>query len=195
MMKNLYRGLLIALSVSLLATLPACGESASEDGATARLGEAEVKAATSLSVSAKELVEAVKGGADFSVTAFISSDEADADLPLYFDYNISDEAQIAALSDYVIGTMGAPDSPYYLSVFRFKDGTAAELIDAFAEAVAATYPAYVKEQMVLYNGEAVGIAEGYTMKTYDNGVIIAAYDEDGNDIVFSLIDAACAGVS
>ncbi len=191
-MRNYKKGLLTLLAVAVLVTLPGCGETADDGGAAARSGETAVQPATSLTVSAVEIVEAVKAGADFSVTAFISSEEADADLPLYFDYNISDEAQIEALSDYVIGTMGAPDSPYYLSVFRFKDGTDAALIAAFAEAVEATYPAYVKEQMVLYNGEAVGIAEGYSMKTYDNGVIITAYDEEGNDIVFSLVDAACA---
>ncbi len=194
-MKQVSRGLLIALAISMLATLPACGERTSDDGAAARSGEVQVQPATTLSISAKEIVEAVKAGADFSVTAFIASEDGDAELPLLFDYAVSDEAQIAALSDYVIGTMGAPDSPYYLSVFRFKDGTETALIEAFAEAVSATYPAYVKDQMVLYNGEAVGIAEKFTVRTYDNGVILTAYDEDGNDIVFSLVDAACAAAS
>ena len=146
---------------------------------------------TSLSKSAKEIADAVRAGADFSGAAFVASDEMDADLVLMFNYAIDTDVNINAIEDYVLSTQTNNQYPAFFSVIRVKEGTDPAVINAIAEAVKSGYAQYNIDQMVLYNADGLAVAQGYTVKTYDNGIIVTAYDENGNDAILKLAEDAC----
>ena len=173
-MKRIF-ALFLLLAVCLL-TFCACGES-------------EKAPVTSLNKSAKEIADAVCAGADFSGATFVSSDEMDADLVLMFNYAIDTDEMIEVIDDYVLSTQTTPEYPAFFSVIRVKEGTDPALIAAIAEAVKAGYPQHNINQMVLYNTDGLAVAQGFTVKMYDNGVIVTASGE--NDAVIALAEDAC----
>ena len=144
---------------------------------------------TTLSKSAKEIADAVRAGADFSGATFIASDEMDADLVLMFNYAIESDEMIEAIEDYVLSTQTTPEYPAFFSVIRVKEGTDPAIVAAIAEAVKAGYPQHNINQMVLYNADGLAVAQGFTTKIYDNGIIITASDE--NDKIIALAEDAC----
>lgn len=146
---------------------------------------------TSLTASAKEIAEAVRSGADLKGAAFIASDEVDADLTLMFSYGIDTDEQLAVLEDYVLSTLTGNEYPYYFAVIRCKEGTDRAMVEAIAETVRSAYPQSVIAQMGQYNGAWSSVAEGFTVQTYDNGLIVAAYDTEGNEAILKLVDEAC----
>ncbi len=146
---------------------------------------------TSLSKSAKEIADAVRAGADFSGATFVASDEMDADLVLMFNYAIDTDEMINAIEDYVLSTQTNNQYPAFFSVIRVKEGTDPTVISAIAEAVKGGYAQYNIDQMVLYNADGLAVAQGYTVKTYDNGIIITAYNESGNTEIIELAEACC----
>ena len=146
---------------------------------------------TSLTKSAKEIAAAVQAGAEFPGATFVASDEMDADLVLMFNYAIETDEMINAIEDYVLSTQSNNQYPAFFSVIRVKEGTDPAIITAIAEAVKAGYVQYNIDQMVLYNADGLAVAQGYTVKTYDNGIIVTAYDENGNDAVIKLAEDVC----
>lgn len=154
-------------------------------------GETEEAPVTKLTKSAREISDAVRAGADFSGATFVASDEMDADLVLMFNYAIDTDEMIEAIEDYVLSTQSNNQYPAFFSVIRVKEGTDPAIITAIAEAVKAGYVQYNIDQMVLYNADGLAIAQGYTVKTYDNGIIVTAYDENGNDAVIKLAEDVC----
>lgn len=153
--------------------------------------EKEDAPVTALTRSAREIADAVRAGADFSGASFVASDEADADLVLMFNYCIESDEMIGAIEDYVLSTQDSPEYPAFFSVIRVKDGTDPAIISAMAEAVKAGYPQFNIDQMVKYDPTGLTIAQGFTVKTYDNGIIVTAYNENGNDEIIALAEAAC----
>lgn len=154
-------------------------------------GEEKEEPITNLTVSAKTIAEAVRAGADFSGAAFVASDEMDADLVLMFNYAIDSDEMLNAIEDYVLSTQITNQYPAFFSVIRVKEGTDPAVITAIADAVKAGYVQYNIDQMVLYNADGLAVAQGYTVKTYDNGIIVTAYNENGNDEIIALAEAAC----
>lgn len=146
---------------------------------------------TSLTKSAKEIAAAVQAGAEFPGATFVASDEMDADLVLMFNYAIETDEMINAIEDYVLSTQTQRDNPTFFSVIRVKEGTDPAIITAMAEALKTGYPKYNIEQMNLYNTDGLPVAEGYTLKTYDNGIIVTAYNENGNNEIIALAEDAC----
>lgn len=169
--------LLLALVLCLF-TFCACSETAEEP-------------VTTLSKSAREIADAVRAGADFSGATFIASDEMDADLVLMFNYCIDTDEMIEAIEDYVLSTQDSPEYPAFFSVIRVKEGTDAAIITAIAEAVKAGYPQFNIDQMVKYDPTGLTVAQGFTVKTYDNGIIVTSYNENGNNEIIALAEAAC----
>ena len=55
-----------------------------------------------------------------------------------------------------------------------------------------SYPATVIAYMAQYNGAWSEVAENFTLMTYDNGIIVTAYDNEGNEEILSIVDCACA---
>lgn len=145
---------------------------------------------THLSKSAREISDAVRAAADFSGATFIANDEPDADLVLMFSYGIDTDEMVGAITDYVLSTATLPDYPAFFSVIRTADGTDPAIITAIAEAVKASYAQYNIDQMVEYNTSGLPVAQAYTVKTYDNGVIITAHGEAGNDDIIALAEDA-----
>lgn len=168
---------LLALVLCLF-TFCACSETAEEP-------------VTTLSKSAREIADAVRAGADFSGATFIASDEMDADLVLMFNYCIDTDEMIEAIEDYVLSTQDSPEYPAFFSVIRVKEGTDPAIITAIAEAVKAGYPQFNIDQMVKYDPTGLTVAQGFTVKTYDNGIIVTAYNENGNNEIIALAEAAC----
>ena len=146
---------------------------------------------TTLSKSAKEIADAVRAGADFSGATFIASDEMDADLVLMFNYGIETDEMIEAIEDYVLSTQDSPEYPAFFSVIRVKEGTDPAIVAAMAEAVKAGYPQFNIDQMVKYDPTGLTIAQGFTTKIYDNGIIVTAYDENGNNNIIALAEDVC----
>ena len=164
----------------VLCTLAVC--SCSDDAA---------KPVTSLTKSAKEITAAVQAGAEFPGASFVASDEMDADLVLMFNYAIETDEMIEAIEDYVLSTQTRRDNPTFFSVIRVKEGTDPAIITAMADAIKEGYPKFNIEQMDHYNTDGLPVAEGYTIKTYDNGIIVTAYDDKGNTDIITLAEDAC----
>ena len=154
-------------------------------------GSSEKAPVTALTKSAKEIADAVRAGADFSGATFIASDEMDADLVLMFNYAIDTDEMIEAVEDYVLSTQDSPEYPAFFSVIRVKEGTDPAIVAAMAEAVKAGYPQFNIDQMVKYDPTGLTIAQGFTTKIYDNGIIVTAYDENGNNDIIALAEDAC----
>lgn len=173
----------------LCVSLAACGGDTKEDDAKGRSSDAA--AVTVLQASAKEIAAKVQSGVELTGASWIASDEPDADLTLMFNYGVEEDEQVDAIEDYVLSTITSNDYPYYFGVIRCKEGTDKAVIDAIAETVRNSYPQDVIHQMAKYNGAWSAVAEGFTLKTYDNGVVVAAYDTEGNDAVISLVEEAC----
>ena len=146
---------------------------------------------TALTKSAKEIADAVCAAADFSGAAFAANDETDADLVLMFSYAIDTDEMLGAIEDYVLSTQITPDYPKFFSVIRVKEGTDPAVVAAIAEAVRAGYPQHNISQMVEYNPSGLPIAQAFTVKTYDNGVIVTAHGENGNDDIIALAEEVC----
>lgn len=178
-MKQLQRSLILVLAF-LLCSVFFC---ACSDDASAPV--------TTLSKSAKEISDAVCASADFSGASFVASTDADADLILMFNYAIESDEMIGAIEDYVLSTQIEPNYPKFFSVIRVKEGTDPAIVSAIAEAVKAGYPQYNIDQMVRYDPSALPIAEAYTVKTYDNGIIVLAHGENDNDTILALAEDAC----
>lgn len=149
------------------------------------------KPVTSLTKSAKEIADAVRAGADFSDATFVASDEMDADLVLMFNYAIETDEMIGAIEDYVLSTQNKSEYPGFFAVIRVKEGTDPAIVNAIAEAVKPGYPQFNIDQMMRYNPDGLPVAEGYTVKTYDNGIIVTAYNDNGNEEIIALAEAAC----
>ena len=175
-MKRIF-ALFLLLAVCLL-TFCACGES-------------EKAPVTSLTKSAKEIADAVRAGADFSGATFVASDEMDADLVLMFNYAIDTDEMIEAIEDYVLSTQATTDYPAFFSVIRVKEGTDPAIITAIAEAAKTGYPQFNIDQMAKYDPTGLTVAQAFSVKTYDNGVIVTAFSESGNDSIFALAEDAC----
>ena len=154
-------------------------------------GETEEAPVTKLIKTARQISDAVRAGADFSGATFVASDEMDADLVLMFNYAIDTDEMINAIEDYVLSTQTNNQYPAFFSVIRVKEGTDPAIISAIAEAVKGGYAQYNIDQMVLYNADGLAVAQGYTVKTYDNGIIVTAYDENGNDAIIKLAEDVC----
>ncbi len=169
---------LLLILVLCIAAVCSCSDTAAEP-------------VTSLTKNAKEITDAVRAGADFSGATFVASDETDADLVLMFNYAIETDEMIEAIEDYVLSTQDSPEYPAFFSVIRVKEGTDPAIIAAMAEAVKAGYPQFNIDQMVKYDPTGLAIAQGFTTKIYDNGIIITAYDESGNTEIIELAEAAC----
>jgi hypothetical protein len=45
--------------------------------------------------------------------------------------------------------------------------------------------------MNLYTTDGLPVAEGYTLKTYDNRIIVTAYNENCNNEIIALAEDAC----
>lgn len=154
-------------------------------------GGTEEEPVTKLTKTAREISDAVRAGADFSGANFIASDEMDADLVLMFNYAIEADEMIEAIEDYSLSTQSNNQYPAFFSVIRVKEGTDPAIITAIAETVKTGYPQYNITQMDLYNTDGLAVAQGYTVKTYDNGIIVTAYDESGNNDIIKLAEDAC----
>ena len=178
-MKHILKATACLLALTLcLFTFCACGETAE-------------KPVTTLTATAREISDAVRASADFSGATFIASDEMDADLILMFNYAIDTDEMINAIEDYVLSTQNSPDYPAFFSVIRVKEGTDSAIITAIAEAVKAGYPQFNIDQMVKYDPNGLAVAQSFTVKTYDNGVIVTAYDTNGNNDIIQLVEDAC----
>ncbi|MBQ7983066.1 MAG: hypothetical protein IJ302_05830 [Clostridia bacterium] len=172
--------LLLTVLLLLSAVFCACG------------GE-ETGRVTHLTATAAEIADAVRAGADFSGDTFVSSEDTDADLVLMFNYGIETDEMYNAIEDYVLSTQTLPEYPAFFSVVRVKEGTDPAVIQSIADAMGAAYAQYNIAQMVRYNPDGQSIAEGFTTQIYDNGVVVTAYDTNGNDTVLALVDNACRG--
>ena len=192
---KLYRTLGAVLALCLLCTaITACGggEETDTTGSDTVSSQDTVAPATSLTKSAVEIADAVRAEVEFTDAVFVTSDDVDADLTLMFSYGIEEDAQIEAIEDYVLSTLGGKDYPYYFAVIRCKDGTDEATVASIAETVRTSYPATVIAYMAQYNGAWSEVAENFTLMTYDNGIIVTAYDNEGNEEILSLVDSACA---
>ena len=106
-------------------------------------------------------------------------------------YAIDTDEMIEAIEDYVLSTQTTPDYPAFFSVIRVKEGTDPAIVTAIAEAVKAGYPQFNIDQMTKYDPSGLAVAQAFSVKTYDNGVIVTAFSESSNDSIFTLAEDAC----
>jgi hypothetical protein len=136
---------------------------------------------TRLTSNLKDIVRDVTATFDFEGVEFYYSDSAEGEDLLYFSYGFDDAS---LFEDYVLCMRGSGRAASFV-IIRFKDG-------ADAQAIKDTLQTYYVEAMYslfqLYIPEEYDIAKGATYKIYDNAVVLAVYDTEGNEAIFDVVD-------
>ena len=142
------------------------------------------EAGNDLKGSLSELVAKVCEKYDFSPESFVYSGSDDAADVLYLVYGVENPD---ILEDYVLYQRGDAKAATF-AVFRFKDGTEKATITEFKDAIQYYYVEGMYKDFKLYNPDEYKIAEGASYKQYDNALVLAVYDTDGNNGIFQITD-------
>lgn len=166
--KTAISALLVLCTVCFL--LASCGEEASN------VLTADIYAAA----------ENVTSNLDFGDAAIMTDKDENSDFVLMYQYGVEDEATLETIEGYVI-TSPEANRARTIAIIKFKDGTDASVIEGVQKTITDVYLANLIETTATYNADEALIADKATFKLYDNALVLAAYDADGNAQVFDLI--------
>ena len=140
-----------------------------------------------LDKSPKQVADAVIAAfPEYAELVYDYSGENEAEEVLMFMYGVYDEDCLAAVSDFVISErLGM--TALTLAVVKFKDGTSAEIIDRTADLIVSEYVDSLSSALAMYSPDESALAKQYTLKKYDNALVLVIHGED-NDDVFAVID-------
>jgi hypothetical protein len=135
----------------------------------------------SLTGDLRDIVADVTSQFDFEGVEFIYSDDELAGDILYFSYGFDD---ISLFEDYVLCQRASGRAASFI-IIRFKDGAD---VDAIKETLQINYVEAMYSLFELYIPEEYDIALGASYKIYDNAIVLAVYDTQGNEGIFSAVD-------
>lgn len=139
-----------------------------------------------ITVPIADVVSAVKDAADYADVYFVSkADDYSADV-LNYQYGVTDETVIGKITDFILTE---PDSlsAKTLAVILFTDDVTKEELDATAAAIKQNYVANRMSALKMYDPDQYAIAEATSIVTYDNAIVVAAYDVSGNTAVLDAV--------
>ncbi len=136
---------------------------------------------TNLTGDLKDIVADVTSQFDFEGVEFIYSDDELAEDILYFSYGFDD---ISFFEDYVLCQRASGRAASFI-IIRFKDGAD---VEAVKETLQSNYVEAMYSLFELYIPEEYDIALGATYKMYDNALVLAVYDTEGNGDIFAVVD-------
>lgn len=133
-----------------------------------------------------DVVSAVKDAADYADVYFVSKADEYSDEVLSYQYGITDEALTAKITDFILSE---PDSlsAKTFAVILFADDVTKEELDAAVAAIKETYVTNRMSNLKMYDPDQYAIAEATSIVTYDNAIIVAAYDVSGNTAVLDAV--------
>lgn len=143
--------------------------------------------ANTLSCDIYAAAEKVTTELDFSGAHILTDKDDEAEFMLMFQYGVEDEEALEAITGYVL-TAPEANSAKTFAVITFKEGTDMTVIESVKQTVTDIYLANLIETTATYNVDEAKIADNATFKLYDNALVLAAYDTDGNTQVFDLIN-------
>lgn len=169
---------LILCLMMCMAALAACGENS--DGGDAENGSSkyppDLKMATMM----------IQSKFDFEDTSFIFAEDEYSEDTLINLYGIEDEAVLEAIENFAI-TYPATNSSKTYAVLLFKEGTDAETIEAAEQMMKDVYIASLITTNAIYDPAQSELAEKATFKVYDNALVLAIYDTEGNTEILDAV--------
>jgi len=139
------------------------------------------KKADLLTGNLKDVVRDVTSEFDFSGVEFLYKGDDMAEDVLYFTYGIDDPSII---EDFAI-CQRADGRAASFAILRFAEGTDAE---ALKDTLQTYYVEAMYSLFQLYIPEEYDVALGATYKIYDNAIVLAVYDTNGNTAIFDVVD-------
>ena len=124
---------------------------------------------------------------NFDDAVFYKDTDEYAKDALMYMYGIEDEAVLDSIEKFVFTTPGT-NSAKTFAILVFKEGTAAETIDAAEKAVRDVYLANLITTTAVYDMTQSEIADKATFVKYDNALVLVAYDANGNTDVINAIN-------
>lgn len=143
---------------------------------------------SSLTKSVYEAAENVQSQFDFGETAFYKDTDEYAVDCLMYQYGIEDQTVLDAVDQFVI-TVPATNSAKTFALISFKEGTAAETIDAAKQAIETVYIANLINSTAVYDITQSEIADKASFVTYDNALLVVVYDANGNTEVIGAVNS------
>ncbi len=128
-----------------------------------------------------DIVADVTSQFDFEGVEFIYSDDELAEDILYFSYGFDD---ISLFEDYVLCQRASGRAASFI-IIRFKEGAD---VEAIKETLQYNYVESMYSLFELYIPEEYDIALGASYKVYNNALVLAVYDTDGNEDIFAVVD-------
>ena len=132
------------------------------------------------------MAQTITSKLDFGDAHILSDKDDGAEFALMFQYGVEDDSVLDAISAYVI-TAPEANSAKTVAIITFKEGTDASVIEGVKQTITDVYLANLIETTATYNVDEAKIADNATFKLYDNALVLAAYDTEGNSQVFDLL--------
>lgn len=139
-----------------------------------------------LDVDIYKAAENVTSSLDFGDAKIMSDNDDGASFTLMFQYGIESEDILNAIEGYVV-TSPEANSARTIAIIKFKEGTETSVIEEVKNTITNVYLANLIETTAAYNVDEAEIADKATFETYDNALVLAAYDTNGNSQIFDLI--------
>lgn len=133
-----------------------------------------------------DVLDAVKNVADFSDVYFVSKSDDNSIDVLNYQYMVTDEEVIAKITDFILTEPDALSAKTF-SMILFTDDITKEELDATASAIKENYVANRMSALKMYDPDQYAIAEATSIVTYDNSIVVAAYDVSGNTAVLDAV--------
>lgn len=163
---------IISLAIAVLTALlsfASCGESSN-----------------TLDCDIYEAAKTVSSTLEFGDATILTDKDENAEFVFMFQYGVEDEAILEAIDSYVI-TSPEANSARTIAIVKFKEGTDKSVIEGVQKSITDVYLANLIETTAAYNVDEALIADKATFKLYDNALVLAAYDTNGNTQVFDLV--------
>ena len=150
-------------------------------------GEPEAPASNRLETTASQLKTNLPDKLDLSDLDVLTDEDAFAE-NLMFVYGIDEDIR-ATIDSYFITNCHRSTDPRSIVVLFFKeDGNVKENIANAKKGIEDVYLTTLKNATATYDPEAAKIANAASFKVYDNALIFASYDTDGNTAVFDAVE-------
>ena len=124
---------------------------------------------------------------NFDDAVFYKDTDEYAKDTLMYMYGVEDEAVLDSIEKFTFCTPGT-NSAKTFAMLLFKEGTAADTIDAAEKAIRDVYLANLITTTAVYDITQSEIADKATFVKYDNALVLIAYDAAGNTDVINAIN-------
>lgn len=164
----------IVLVLFCILSLAACG--------------AEEPASNRLDKTSDEIAKALPDALDLSDLDCLTEKDESAETFLVFIYGLKEE-MLEGIDSYFITNSHRSTDARAITVIFFKDNDkTAENIEAVKGCINDVFLKNLVNTTATYDAEQSKIASSATFKTYDNALVFASYDAEGNDAVIKAIE-------